>query len=75
FLGYAAAVDVAFTILMFFMFAGSFSGIVAAAFAGLFMTVMLHILRQTIGYDKLKFVRWYKVAWVHTQGKVEKFAW
>lgn len=54
FLGYAAVIDVAFTILMFAMFAGSYSGIVAGAFAGLFMTACLYVLRYSMGYKKLR---------------------
>lgn len=62
-LGYAGIVDVAFTILMFLMFHGSFSGIVSGAFAGLFMTTLLYVLRASYGYEKLERVG-YKLKWV-----------
>lgn len=57
-LGYAAIVDVLFTVLMFMMFAGTFSGIVAGAFAGLFMTGLLYILRGVMGYERLVWRKW-----------------
>lgn len=57
-LGYAAVVDVLFTVLMFMMFAGTFSGIVAGAFAGLFMTGLLYVLRMVMGYERLVWRKW-----------------
>lgn len=56
FLGYAGALDIVFTCMMFTMFHGTYSGIVASAFAGIFMTIMLYLLRATIGCKKLKLV-------------------
>lgn len=53
-LGYAGIIDVAFTILMFYMFMGTFSGIVAGAFGGLFMTLALTGLKHVVGYKKLQ---------------------
>lgn len=59
-LGYATYVDVTFTILMFFAFHGTYSGIVAAAFSGLFMAFTLSCMRNALGYERLavKRVRW-----------------
>jgi len=69
FLGYSTIVDILFTLLMFTMFHGTFSGIVASAFAGVFMTIMLYVLRGTIGCKKLKFRRCkyglIKLTWVY----------
>lgn len=68
FLGYASIVDIIFTVLMFSMFHGTFSGIVASAFAGIFMTLMLYMLRGTIGCKKLKVVcvrRIPRIRWVY----------
>jgi NADH:ubiquinone oxidoreductase subunit 2 (subunit N) len=56
-LGYSAAIDVGFTVLMFAMFSGTFSGIIASSFAGVFMTMLLYILRASIGCKKLRIVR------------------
>lgn len=67
FLGYAAAVDIVFTILMFIMFAHTFSGIVAGSFAGLFMTGLLYILRGTLGYKRLE-RKGLKIVWVYHKG-------
>ena len=64
FLGYSTIVDVSFTVLMFAMFAGTFSGIVAGAFAGLFMTGLLYVLKATMGYERLERVGW-KIKWVY----------
>lgn len=62
FLGYAGMVDVMFTILIFALFAHTFSGVVAGTFAGLFLAIGLTILRNMIGYTRLKS---YRVAWYH----------
>ena len=57
-LGYSAAVDIGFTVLMFCMFMGTFSGIVAGAFGGLFMSLSLYVLKYMIGYEKLTVRGW-----------------
>lgn len=57
FLGYSTVVDICFTILMFYMFADTFSGIVAASFAGLFMAGGLTGARKLLGYKRLKLMR------------------
>lgn len=59
-LGYSTYIDVAFTLMMFIAFHGTYSGIVAAAFAGLFMAGTLSCLRRTLGYEKLQ---WRKARW------------
>jgi drug/metabolite transporter superfamily protein YnfA len=70
-LGYSNFVDITFTIMLITLFSGSFGGVVAAAFAGMFMSLALTMLRATLGCKKLKFVRgkWYKggvkLAWVY----------
>ena len=58
FLGYSSFVDVVFAALMFEMFAGTYGGIVAGAFAGLFMTGMLYVLKYTMGYKRLTLKGW-----------------
>ena len=66
FLGYAGYVDVMFTILIFGLFAHTFSGVVAGTFAGLFMAIGLSVLRNTIGYERLTWVKvgyLYKLEW------------
>lgn len=56
-LGYANIVDVLFTVLMVYLFHDTFSGVVSASFAGVFMSGMLWVLRRTLGYKKLRIVR------------------
>ncbi|AGC35574.1 hypothetical protein HOS22_gp05 [Rhizobium phage RHEph08] len=71
FLGYAGYVDVLFTILIFALFAHTFSGVIAGTFAGLFLAIGLTILRNTLGYERLHFERvaWYRggyrMRWVY----------
>lgn len=72
-LGYATIVDVLFTIVMFEMFAGTFMGIVAGAFAGLCMTTLLYVLKYLMGYKRLRMYRQgarMGVHWVYYPGKV-----
>lgn len=57
FLGYPNLVDLSFTILMLVLFAGTFSGMVAAGFASLFMSVLLGVLRSIIGAERLSIQR------------------
>ncbi|QXP44090.1 hypothetical protein [Stappia phage SI01] len=61
FLGYATVADVVFSVSLFYVFAGTFSGIVASALSGLFMTGALSFLRRVLGYERLVWVRWYKL--------------
>jgi len=66
-LGYSAIVDISFTVLMFCMFMGTFSGIVAGAFGGMFMTLTLYVLKYSIGYKRLE-RRGCKLVWVLHRG-------
>lgn len=56
-LGYATLVDIAFTVLMLSLFHDTFSGLMAACFAGLLMAMVLTILRRSIGYERLQMYR------------------
>lgn len=56
FLGYATVVDVIFAGMMLSMFHETFSGIVASSFAAVFMTIMLYVLRATVGCKQLRIV-------------------
>ena len=67
FLGYPNVVDISCSILFVILFAGTFSGMVVAGFASLFMSLMLWVLRASIGAERLAwravqhkrgFVRW-----------------
>lgn len=75
-LGYANFVDVMFTIVIIWLFHDTFSGVVAASFAGVFMSFMLWALRCSIGCDVLS-VKRVRVAegiirlyWKHIPAKV-----
>lgn len=56
-LGYSTWLDLSFTVFMLWAFHDTYSGIVAAAFAGLFMAVSLTVMRRLLGYQRLKMVR------------------
>lgn len=64
FLGYSTTVDVAFTIIMFIMFAHTFSGVVAGSFAGMFMALFLSVGRKVFGYERFERKGW-RVSWTY----------
>lgn len=53
FLGYPNLVDISFTVLMFVLFHDTFSGMVVGGLTSLFMSVMLWVLRSSIGAERL----------------------
>lgn len=57
FLGYPNLVDISCTVLFLIVFAGTFSGMVVAGFASLFMSVMLWVLRSSLGAERLSIKR------------------
>jgi hypothetical protein len=65
FLGYATWIDVFFTIIMFWLFAHTFSGVVAGSVAGLCMAAGLTLLRKTMGYERIQ-RKGLKFIWVST---------
>jgi len=64
-LGYATLIDVAFSILMIWVFAGTLGGTLVAITAGLMMAIVLSTARYFIGYDRFTFR-----GWAHTKGKL-----
>lgn len=50
---YDIYVDVAVTVALMAMFAGTYSGMMAAMFGGLLVSVILFVLKQTVEYEKL----------------------
>ena len=71
-LGYANIVDVFFTIIMIWLFHDTFSGVVSASFAGVFMSGLLWALRGSMGCKKLMLVRrgmLVKLEWVYISGE------
>ena len=57
FLGYPNLVDITCSVLFLMLFAGTFSGMVVAGFASLFMSCMLGALRSFMGAERLAFKR------------------
>lgn len=57
-LGYATLIDVLFSIMMLYVFAGTLGGTLVAISAGLIMAVTLTVARRLIGYDKLTWRGW-----------------
>lgn len=55
-LGYAAVLDVVFSSLMLYVFAGTFTGLFSATLAGLFLAIALTVGRAVFGYQTLKLV-------------------
>lgn len=53
FLGYPNIVDISCTLIFLFLFAGTFSGMVVAGFASLFMSVLLGGMRSFMGAERL----------------------
>ena len=45
--------DIAITITLMIMFAGPFSGMAAAMFGGLFVTILLFIMKKTMVHETL----------------------
>jgi len=52
-LGYDIYVDIVATLGLMYLFAGTYSGMMAAIVGGLFISVVLIIAKQAIGYEKL----------------------
>jgi drug/metabolite transporter superfamily protein YnfA len=81
FLGYPNAVDIIFTAFCLVAMHGTFSGIVAAAFAGVFMSVGLWFIRCTIGAERLGWRRgtkWYsipKLKWIELSADSMRPMW
>jgi drug/metabolite transporter superfamily protein YnfA len=63
-LGYSNIVDVCCAAMLVVLFSGSFGGVVAAAFAGMFMSLSLWVLRSTLGYKKFQRVG-LRMRWVY----------
>lgn len=59
-LGYANFVDILFTVGLIVLFHGTFSGVVAAAFAGIWMSISLQVLRKIVGIERYE---WNRVSW------------
>ena len=66
--GYAWLVDIAIFALCIYLFKGTYAGMMTGIFAGIIISVFLKSVRNTIGYEKVKMVRY--------EGKlVPEFTW
>lgn len=54
-LGYDAVVDILATVLLLWMFQGTYSGMVAGAAGGLIISIELALLKKYLGYEVLTF--------------------
>lgn len=69
-LGYATTIDVIFSLSMLYMFHGTYSGIIAAASAALFMSLTLSVLVRLYGYERARVLRFHwmtlpSVEWIY----------
>jgi len=58
------AVDIGASIALIVMFAGTFAGMMAAILGGAIISIVLFILKKTIGYEK-PIRKGFKVRWVN----------
>ncbi len=66
--GYAAIVDIAVFALCIYLFKGTYAGMMTGIIAGVIISVFLKSIRKTVGYEKVKLVRY--------EGKlVPEFTW
>ncbi len=66
--GYAWLVDIAIFALCIYLFKGTYAGMMTGIFAGIIISVFLKSIRKTVGYEKVKLVRY--------EGKlVPEFTW
>ena len=61
-------IDIASTVLLVAMFAGTFAGMMAGILGGAIISIVLFILKRTIGYEKPK-REGFKVRWVNVPPK------
>lgn len=54
-LGYDAAIDIICTIILISAFQGTVTGMAAAMFAGVFISLVLLIIKMCIGYERIKY--------------------
>jgi formate hydrogenlyase subunit 3/multisubunit Na+/H+ antiporter MnhD subunit len=63
-LAFDVVVDIASSALLMVMFFGTFAGMMAAIVGGAIISIVLFVMKKTIGYEKPKWNR-YKVQWVN----------
>jgi hypothetical protein len=73
-LGYDVIVDIVATIGLMYIFAGTYSGMMAAIIGGLFISVVLIIAKRFVNYEKLT-CSWVPFAVKNIKLKRPKFYW
>ena len=60
--GLATPIDIAFSVGLFFVFAGTLAGMVIAIIAGLFMAITLSVLGRLVGKERptMRRTNWYR---------------
>ncbi len=56
--GYAVIVDIAVFALCIYLFKGTYAGMMTGIIAGICISVFLKSIRRTVGYEKLRLVRY-----------------
>jgi len=69
--GYDFFVDVGFTFLLAWMFAGTYSGMMAAIIGGSIVSIFLFFVKKVNGYSKLTFEN-RKLTWRHYNVKTKR---
>lgn len=70
-LGYDAAIDIICTVILISAFQGTVTGMAAAMFAGVFISVVLLVIKLCVGYERLRYedrhFKWvrYEPVWTH----------
>lgn len=62
-LAFDVFVDIASSVLLMVMFFGTFAGMMAAIVGGAIISIVLYIMKKTIGYQKPRWNK-YKFQWV-----------
>ena len=73
-LAYDVIVDIVATIGLMYIFAGTYSGMMAAIIGGLFISVILIIAKKFVGYEKLT-CSWVPFAIKNVKVQRPKFQW
>jgi hypothetical protein len=63
-LGYDALFDIFATLLLLWMFEGTYSGMIAASIGGLVITAELWVLKKRLGYERLEYKNG-ELRWTH----------
>ena len=68
--GYATVFDVSVTVLLMWLFTGTYAGMMTGIIAGGLISLFLNLIRKTVGVERLRLVRipghpLPQVRWVH----------